>query len=77
MATRTVTDRGVHETTITFEKNGVTAPITCDVQIRESTGAIDVEAVNLTTALTAGERTTLLNLLVKVYNAATAAAGYA
>ncbi len=76
MATKNLTDRGINGTAITFEKNGPGNP-TCEVQIRTTAGTQESVTVDVTTALTGAERTALAALLVKLYNAGVALAGYA
>ncbi len=75
MSTRTITDRGLNSTSVTFEKGGPGAP-SCEVQIRNTAGSSDSVAVDLATALTGSERTALADLLRKVYDAAKVSAGF-
>ncbi len=75
MATKTLTDRGINGSAIHFVKEGPGFPAVT-VEIRTTDGRYEEVTVNPQTALTAGERTTLGNLLVTLYNAAKTAAGW-
>lgn len=76
MASKTVTDKGVNDAAITFEK-AAGGPLTCDVTVRDSSGIQHNVRVPITGTLTAGEANALPGVLLKLYNAALAQLGFA
>ncbi len=75
MANRTVSDKGVNDAAVSFEKTGG-GPLTCDVTVRDSAGVQHNVRVPITGTLTAGEANALPGVLLKLYNAALTAAGF-
>ncbi len=76
MASRTVTDKGVNDAAVVFEKTGG-GPLTCDVMVRDSTGIQHNVRVPITGTLTGPEAAALPGVLLKLYNAALTQLGFA
>jgi hypothetical protein len=75
MASRTITDRGVNDAAVTFEK-ATGGPLTCEVLVRDSAGIQHNVRVPITGTLTAGEAAALPGVLLKLYNAALGQLGF-
>lgn len=76
MATRTVTDRGADQCSITIDRRGADA--TAEVLVETDAGRrnVNLSKAELGAALTAGERTALVSALQKLYAAALAKEGF-
>jgi hypothetical protein len=76
MSVKTVNDLTVNNTAISFEKLGVGAAVTCEVQIRDDRGGTNPINMAVASVLTAGEQTAFNAIMAKLYNAAKALAGF-
>lgn len=75
MATKTLTDKGVNDAAVTFEK-ATGGPLTCDVVVRDTSGLQHNVRVPITGTLTGPEAAALPGVLLKLYNAALTALGF-
>lgn len=76
MASKILTDRGVNDAAVTFEKSPG-GPLTCEVTVRDTSGLQHNIRVPITGTLTAGEASALPGVLLKLYTAALTALGFA